>query len=118
VNAFSRNLEIIGETGGYIPLEIHEQHSDLTRLEIRGTRNIVAHACFGISLLIILVRDRTGSNPLADGLIKLPQRWFYDWLFIPEIKNCMKRRFFVYFLFKRTIGFLSCLMEDTLPLKS
>jgi uncharacterized protein with HEPN domain len=71
VDAVIRNLEIIGEAAGYIPLEIEEKHPELAWLEMRGMRNIMAHECFGVSLPIIWRAIEQDLNPLAEGLDKL-----------------------------------------------
>jgi uncharacterized protein with HEPN domain len=52
VDADIRNLEIIGEAAGYIPMEIQEKYPELAWLEMRGMRNIIAHENFGVSLPI------------------------------------------------------------------
>lgn len=72
VDAVIRNLEIIGEAAGFIPLEIQEKHPDLAWLEMRGMRNIMAHEYFGVSLPIICGARKiahfviTCKNPVAD----------------------------------------------------
>ena len=71
VDAVIRNLEIIGEAAGYIPLEIQEKFPDLAWLEMRGMRNIVAHEYFGVSLPILWRAIEQDLTPLADGLNKL-----------------------------------------------
>lgn len=53
IDAVIRNLEIIGEAAGHIPLTVQEQYSEIAWLEMRGMRNIVAHEYFGVSLPII-----------------------------------------------------------------
>ena len=71
VDAVLRNLEIIGEAAGYIPLEIQEKYPELGWLEMRGMRNIMAHEYFGVSLSIIWHAIEKDLTPLADGLNKL-----------------------------------------------
>ena len=71
VDAVLRNLEIIGEAAGYIPLEIQEKYPELGWLEMRGMRNIMAHEYFGVSLSIIWHAIEFDLAPLADGLNKL-----------------------------------------------
>jgi uncharacterized protein with HEPN domain len=68
LDAVIRNLEIIGEAAGFIPLEIQEQHQELAWLEMRGMRNIMAHEYFGVSLPIIWRAIEQDLNPLAEGL--------------------------------------------------
>jgi uncharacterized protein with HEPN domain len=71
VDAVIRNMEIIGEAAGFIPLEIQEKYPELAWLEMRGMRNIMAHGYFGISLPIIWRAIEKDLNPLAEGLGKL-----------------------------------------------
>ena len=71
VDAVIRNLEIIGEAAGFIPLEIQEKHPELAWLEMRGMRNIMAHEYFGVSLPIIWRAIEQDLSPLQDGLNKL-----------------------------------------------
>ena len=71
MDAVIRNLEIIGEAAGYIPLEIQENHPELAWLEMRGMRNIMAHEYFGVSLPIIWRAIEFDLTPLADGLTQL-----------------------------------------------
>ena len=73
VDAVFRNLEIIGEAAGYIPLEIQEKYPELAWLEMRGMRNIGSHEYFGISLPIIWRAIGQDLRPLAEGLAKLLQ---------------------------------------------
>jgi uncharacterized protein with HEPN domain len=43
-DAVIRNFEIIGEAASHIPLEIQDKYPHLDWLEMRGMRNIIAHA--------------------------------------------------------------------------
>jgi uncharacterized protein with HEPN domain len=52
-DAVIRNLEIIGEAAGHIPLDIQAKYPELAWLEMRGMRNIMAHEYFGVSIPII-----------------------------------------------------------------
>ena len=71
VDAVIRNLEIIGEAAGFIPLEIQERYPELAWLEMRGMGNIMAHEYFGVSLPIIRRAIERDLLPLAEGLNKL-----------------------------------------------
>jgi uncharacterized protein with HEPN domain len=71
VDAVIRNLEIIGEAAGFIPVEIQEKYPELAWLEMRGMRNIMAHEYFGVSLPIIWRAIEQDLNSLADGLERL-----------------------------------------------
>lgn len=68
VDAVIRNLEVIGEAGGRIPLEIQEKYPDIAWLEMRGMRNLMAHEYFGVSLPIIWQAIEQDLTPLAVGL--------------------------------------------------
>jgi uncharacterized protein with HEPN domain len=71
VDAVIRNLEIIGEAAGFIPLEIQEDHPELAWLEMRGMRNIIAHEFFGVSLSILWRAIEQDLRQLEEGLDKL-----------------------------------------------
>jgi uncharacterized protein with HEPN domain len=71
VDAVIRNLEVIGEAAGHIPLEIQEKYPDLAWFEMRGMRNIMAHEYFGVSLPIVWRALEDDLPALADGLRKL-----------------------------------------------
>ena len=71
VDAVIRNLEIIGEAAGFIPLEIQEKHPGLAWLEMRGMRNIMVHEYFGISLPILWRAIEQDLKPLGEGLQEL-----------------------------------------------
>jgi uncharacterized protein with HEPN domain len=53
VDAVVRNLEIIGEAARYVPAEIQRKYADIPWGEMQGTRNILIHEYFGVSLPII-----------------------------------------------------------------
>ena len=71
VDAVIRNLEIIGEAAGYIPMEIQEKYPELAWLEMRGMRNIMVHEYFGVSLPIIWRTIAQDLEPLGDGLKRI-----------------------------------------------
>lgn len=71
VDAVIRNLEIIGEAAGNIPLEIQQEYPDIAWLEMRGMRNIMVHEYFGVSLPIIWRAIDRDLTPLAEDLSKL-----------------------------------------------
>jgi uncharacterized protein with HEPN domain len=71
VDAVIRNLEIIGEAAGFIPLEIQEEYPELAWLEMRGMRNIKANEYFGVHLPIVWRAIEQDLDPLADGLDRL-----------------------------------------------
>jgi len=71
IDAVIRNMEIIGEAAGFIPLEIQAKYPELAWLEMRGMRNMMAHEYFGVSLSIIWRTIEQDLDPLADGLGKV-----------------------------------------------
>jgi len=74
VDAVIRNLEVIGEAAGHIPLDIQEKYPELAWLEMRGMRNIVAHEYFGVSLPIVWHTIKHDLQPLAEGLRLILQK--------------------------------------------
>lgn len=68
IDAVIRNLEIIGEAAGYIPIDIQERYPELAWLEMRGMRNIMAHEYFGVSIPIIWQTIQNDLDPLANGI--------------------------------------------------
>ena len=71
IDAVIRNLEIIGEAAGHIPLEIQEKYPHLAWFEMRGMRNIISHQYFGISIPIIWQTIQNDLDPLEMGLQKM-----------------------------------------------
>jgi len=74
IDAVIRNLEIIGEAAGHIPLEIQEKYPELAWLEMRGMRNIMAHEYFGLSLSIIWRAIERDIQPLRRDLAMILQK--------------------------------------------
>lgn len=52
-DAVVRNLEIIGEAAGRLPDAFREEHSDIPWALVRGLRNRIVHAYFGVDLPLI-----------------------------------------------------------------
>ena len=52
-DAVLRNLTIIGEAAGSIPIEVQEEYPGIPWDEMRRMRNIVVHVYFGVSLPIV-----------------------------------------------------------------
>lgn len=74
IDAVIRNLEIIGEAAGHIPLEIQEKYPEVAWLEMRGMRNIMAHEYFGLSLPIIWRAIEHDLQPLGRDLQMILQK--------------------------------------------
>lgn len=73
IDAVIRNLEIIGEAAGHVPIIIQEKYPDLSWFEMRGMRNIMAHEYFGVSLAIVWRAIHDDLPPLIEGLKKILQ---------------------------------------------
>jgi len=52
-DAVVRNLEIIGEASGRLPDSFREEYSDIPWTLVRGLRNRIVHAYFGVDLQLI-----------------------------------------------------------------
>ena len=74
IDAVVRNLEIIGEAAGHVPIEIQQRHPDLPWVEMRGMRNLLIHEYFGISVEIIWKTTRENLPQVAAGLDRVLQQ--------------------------------------------
>jgi uncharacterized protein with HEPN domain len=77
-DAVIRNLEIIGEAAGNLPLEVKESTPEIEWRKITGLRNILIHEYFGINLPIIwdviqsllsLSRITVRETPLINAIV-------------------------------------------------
>lgn len=68
IDAVIRNLEVIGEAAGHIPLVIQEKYPDIGWFEMRGMRNIMAHEYFGVSTAIVWRAVIFDLPPLSEDL--------------------------------------------------
>jgi uncharacterized protein with HEPN domain len=73
IDAVIRNLEIMGEAAGHIPLEIQGKYPDLAWFEMRGMRNVVMHEYFGVSLAIIWKTVTQDLTLLKAGIAQILQ---------------------------------------------
>lgn len=53
IDAVVRNFEIIGEAANRLPEEFKDAHSNIDWFRIRGFRNRIVHAYFGIDYTIV-----------------------------------------------------------------
>lgn len=53
IDAVLRNLEVIGEAAGNIPIEIREMYPQIQWKKIVGLRNIIIHEYFGVDMDIV-----------------------------------------------------------------
>ena len=74
VDAVIRNLEVIGEAAGHIPLEIQEKYPEIAWFEMRGMRNLMVHEYFGVSIPIIWQTIRNDLVPLAENMEQISKR--------------------------------------------
>lgn len=68
IDAVIRNLEIIGEAAGHIPLDVQEEYPEIVWFEMRGMRNIMAHEYFGVSIPIIWQTIQNDLVLLSEGM--------------------------------------------------
>ena len=71
IDAVVRNFEIIGEAANRLPEEFKETHSDIDWFRIRGFRNRIVHAYFGIDYSIVWYIKETYLQELLLQLEKL-----------------------------------------------
>jgi len=71
VDAVLRNIEIIGEAAGRLPEEFTEEHPSIPWNQIRGMRNRLIHAYFGISLPLIWTTIHTAIPELRKNILPL-----------------------------------------------
>lgn len=74
VDAVLRNIEIIGEAAGRLPEEFTEKHPHIPWNQIRGMRNRLIHAYFGISLPLIWTTIQTAIPELRKNIVPLLPR--------------------------------------------
>lgn len=67
-DAIERNLQIIGEAANHLPAEITSALPEVPWPQIRGFRNIVVHAYFGVDVEIVRDVVTTHLPPLRDAL--------------------------------------------------
>ncbi|WP_407283211.1 DUF86 domain-containing protein [Methanolobus sp. WCC1] len=53
IDAVLRNLEVIGEAAGNVPIDIREKYPQIQWKKIVGLRNIIIHEYFGVDLEIV-----------------------------------------------------------------
>ena len=68
VDAVVRNLEIIGEAASQMPLGFTEEHPAIPWAQLRGLRNRIVHAYFGVDEEIIWKIVKSDLPELTDRL--------------------------------------------------
>lgn len=53
IDAVARNIEIIGEAARHVPPEVTQRHASVPWTEMRGMRNVLAHAYSEVSAVIL-----------------------------------------------------------------
>ncbi len=63
IDAVLRNLEIIGEAAGNIPLEVREKYPQIQWKKIVGLRNIIIREYFGVDMEIVwdIIENNLGN---------------------------------------------------------
>lgn len=74
-DAVTRNLEIIGEVAGRLPPDLRAQAPEVPWSQIRGMRNRIVHAYFGVDYSVVwevvskdLPQVRKGVRRLLDSI--------------------------------------------------
>jgi uncharacterized protein with HEPN domain len=71
-DAVIRNIEVIGEAAGNVPLEICDRHPEIPWRRMIRLRNITIHEYFGVDLSIIwriATKDLPETKPLIADLM-------------------------------------------------
>ena len=71
VDAVMRNIEVIGEAAGRLPDEFTSAHPGIAWSQIRGMRNRLIHAYFGVSLPLIWATVQTAVPELHRKILPL-----------------------------------------------
>ncbi len=71
IEAAQFNFIVIGEAARHVPEDIVAQHPEVAWREMRGLRNIVAHAYFNVSLPVLWETIVSDLPPLVGALHEL-----------------------------------------------
>jgi uncharacterized protein with HEPN domain len=74
IDAVVRNFIVIGEAARHIPPEIEARHPQLPWSRMRGMRNVVVHAYFGVDASILWETIQHDLPPLAPALRAMAQQ--------------------------------------------
>lgn len=66
-----RNMEIVGEAVGKIPIEIRNQYAEVPWGDICGIRNKLAHEYFGVNYAIVWQTIEDDLTPLTNTVLKI-----------------------------------------------
>lgn len=70
-DAVVRNLEVLGEAAGRLPGSYREQHAEIPWAMVRGMRNRIVHAYFGVDLQLIWEVVQDDLPPLKSHVAEL-----------------------------------------------
>lgn len=71
--ALIRVLEIIGEAGNKIPIEVKSQSEEIPWREISGMRNLLIHDYFGVNIQVVWETAKNDLPALKEKIQKLIQ---------------------------------------------
>lgn len=71
IEAAQFNFIVIGEAARHVPEDIVAQHPEVAWREMRGLRNIVAHAYFNVSLPVLWETIVSDLPPLVGAICEL-----------------------------------------------
>lgn len=70
-DAVARNIEIIGEAAKHIPDDVAASAPEIPWRNVRGMRDVLAHAYFGVSVEILWVTATTRIQEIEAAVRKL-----------------------------------------------
>jgi uncharacterized protein with HEPN domain len=71
VDAVLRNLQVLGETAGHIPMEVRERFSEIEWSRIVRSRHIVVHHYLGVDHEIVWRIIEVHLPPLREQLLRM-----------------------------------------------
>lgn len=72
IDAVVRNLEIIGEAAGQVPVEIQGQYSEIPWGKMKAMRNVLTHEYFGVDIEVLWRTVQEDLPPLQAALARIP----------------------------------------------
>ena len=66
IEAVQFNLIVIGEAARHVPDDFASKHPDVPWREMRGLRNVIAHAYFSVSLPVVWTTITVDLPPLVE----------------------------------------------------
>lgn len=75
VDAVLRNLQVLGEAAGRVPVEVRERFPEIEWTRIVRSRHIVVHHYFGVDHEIIWRIIEVHLPPLREQLLRMREAW-------------------------------------------